>query len=722
VDDRDARRLQALFEVARQATANLDQQELLEVVVQAVQDVMGYHLANVALLDPAGETLVVAAISSNLRDLLPIGDRLSIQRGLIGRAARTGQTQLANDVTLDPDYVRAPGGWDPGSELSVPLRSGSDIIGVLDVEDQQTGAFSQEDVQILEALADQLAVAIHNARLFADTQATLQQLSILHNLSQRLSLAQTADEVLRAALEEIVGHSVYRGTIALFHDFDSAGQPLNFHVAYYFEPGVGVQAADVSVPTSDDALNPLLDNGQTVAIADVHADPRVPETLRREQEASGRPAIALIPLIAGRQRIGNLILSHSEPHLWTESELRLFQSSANQIAGALESVRRFEREKERTARLALIARVSQLITAHLDPAELLATTAQAVHKYLGYDHVSIFLLDPADPAWLVQRARASRWLSLETPGYRQSVTHGLLGVAARQRAPELVNDVTADPRYIAVPGADIVAELAMPILLGDKLWGVLDAAGARPFTEADVTGLLIVVDQLAIALENAALYARAQVAAVLEERQRLARDLHDSVTQLIFSITLIAQAIAPAYRRDPTEGERRIGRVVDLSQQALGEMRALLAELRHESAIREGLLPALHKQIERVAVRENLSIELQAEAYVPQPPDYEETIYRVVQEALNNVAKHARAKQVRVSLEPTATHWRVTIADDGQGFDPTQGAPLRVSGGSGGLGLTSMRERAERLGGRIEVQSQPGDGTTVRVTLPRPSP
>src|SRR5688572_18743631 len=127
--ERRARNMRALFEVSRQATANLERQQVLDVVVQAVQDVMGYRLASILLLDEGRQVLVSSAISSNLRDRIPLGDQVPLGRGMVGTAAVTGRTQLANDVTRHPHYVRAPGDWDPGSELSVPLRSGDGVLG-----------------------------------------------------------------------------------------------------------------------------------------------------------------------------------------------------------------------------------------------------------------------------------------------------------------------------------------------------------------------------------------------------------------------------------------------------------------------------------------------------------------------------------------------------------------------------------------------------------------
>jgi signal transduction histidine kinase len=620
---------------------------------------------------------------------------------------------LVNRVSADPDYipVPAPDGQHGRAELAVPILIGPRLLGVLNVEGAEP--FTEDDASGFELIADQLAIALENARLFAGAQANLAQLSTLYELSQRLSVADDLRALIRAALEVLAGRSPYRCTVALF-DFDPAGRPARFYVPFYYQPGVGIVEAEVYLPASDDALNPLLDAGQTVAIEHVATDPRVPAFLRDDQIASGRPALALIPLVAGGRRVGNLVLSHTEPHAWTEAELRLFRSAANQLAAALDNARRFAREQERTERLALVARVGQAIAARLDPAELLATTAEALHLRLGYDHVGIFLLDEApDGPWLVQRARASRWPRGEASHYRQPATQGVLGAAAQQRRAQVVNDVAADPRYIAVPQAEIKAELAVPLLLGERLLGVLDVAGAQPFGDDDVAGVLIVADQLAVALENADLYERAQTAGVLEERQRLARDLHDSVTQLLFSLTLIAQSIGPAYERDSAEGQRRIARVLELSQQSLAEMRALLVELRPAGPVPNGLVQALRRHLERLAARERLVIELEASRYSGYPRDAEEALYRVVQEALNNVVKHARASRVTIQLSQAEAGLTLTVTDNGQGFDTSA-----LDSRPGRLGLIGMRERVERLRGALAITSAPGAGTEVCVQLP----
>jgi signal transduction histidine kinase len=261
------------------------------------------------------------------------------------------------------------------------------------------------------------------------------------------------------------------------------------------------------------------------------------------------------------------------------------------------------------------------------------------------------------------------------------------------------------------------------------------------WSDADLQPYQATAAQLAVAIDSRRqhllLIAHGQRLAVLEERQRLARELHDSVTQLIFSMTLIAQSIAPAWRRDQAEGERRINRLLELSRSALVEIRTLLAELRPaengaavsgaDGAIpgigrvrEEGLAAALRLHLTDIA-RNGLHIGLDITAYKQQPPAQEEALYRIIQEALNNIVKHAHARHVEVTLYAGDGSTHLIVKDDGQGFalEPVGAVDKGRSHKQGGFGLRIMRERAEALGGQIDVISAPGKGTIVEVRLPQ---
>ena len=406
---------------------------------------------------------------------------------------------------------------------------------------------------------------------------------------------------------------------------------------------------------------------------------------------------------------------------------------ARHAAIAIQHVRRHKREEQRSERLRLIARIGHVIAANLNLADLLQSTADSIHELLGYPNVAIPLLECGPPDVLVLKTVGGFYKDIVRGEYRLPVTTGIMGAAARTGTLQLVNDVTADPRHLPTPGATgITAELAVPIRLGGRILGVVNVESSQPFDEEDAASLEIVADHLAVAIENVRLYDRGQVLAVLEERQRLARELHDSVTQHIFGINLIAQSLGGAWRRDEVEAERRIARMLELSQTALAEMRALLTELRpmterwvvaQEPAragialVRQsGLVAALTRHVTDLSA-DGPNIQLDAARYHAQSLDTEEELFRIVQEALNNIVKHARAKRVIVQLSAGSTELSVIVLDDGCGFTPpAAGSPAK----SGGLGLSTMRERALRLGGALEVQSTPGAGTRVAARLPLP--
>ncbi len=215
-----------------------------------------------------------------------------------------------------------------------------------------------------------------------------------------------------------------------------------------------------------------------------------------------------------------------------------------------------------------------------------------------------------------------------------------------------------------------------------------------------------------IDITDRVLLAEAQTRAALEERQRLARDLHDSVTQSLYSLTLLAEAA----RRWAAAGhleqvETHLGRLGETAQQSLKEMRLLVYELRPAALEKDGLLGALQRRLDAVERRAGVDGRLRVEGSGDIPPHLEEALYRIAQEALNNALKHAGANKVTIRLHTAVDHITLEVSDNGRGFAPEQV-------GSGGLGLVSIQERADRLGGHLSLTSQPGSGTAVRVDVP----
>ena len=257
--------------------------------------------------------------------------------------------------------------------------------------------------------------------------------------------------------------------------------------------------------------------------------------------------------------------------------------------------------------------------------------------------------------------------------------------------------------------------VAVPLIYRGRAIGVLTVYYPDPGPhDSEITLLSAMADQAAIAVENARLFAEAQGKAAMEERQRLARELHDSVSQALYGIGLGARTARALVESDPRKAIPAMDYVLQLAEAGLTEMRALIFELRPESLETEGLVAALEKQAASLYARHRITVHatLCDEPAVPLP--IKEAVYRIVQEALHNTVKHARATDVELNLECDDREVHFTVVDNGSGFDPRGTFP-------GHLGLRSMQERAARIGGTLQVTSEPGSGTTVDGRIPVPA-
>jgi signal transduction histidine kinase len=268
--------------------------------------------------------------------------------------------------------------------------------------------------------------------------------------------------------------------------------------------------------------------------------------------------------------------------------------------------------------------------------------------------------------------------------------------------------------------AHIVSWIGVPMKVKDRVIGILTLDSATPnvFTERHAELLMAVAQQAALAMENARLYTQASKSAAEAERSRLARDLHDSVSQAIYGIVLASRTLEKLADGKDTRMAAPLQHILSLSDAAMAEIRALIFELRPESLEREGILAALNKQADAIRARYGLAVEInlcQTEPAVPLA--VKESVYRIAQEAMHNVVKHAHARHLWLNL--VCNHetgvGRLEIRDDGVGFDVNKACPSQ-------MGLGTMRERAQSVGGRLEIESDPAGGTTVRAIIPIPAP
>jgi signal transduction histidine kinase len=298
-------------------------------------------------------------------------------------------------------------------------------------------------------------------------------------------------------------------------------------------------------------------------------------------------------------------------------------------------------------------------------------------------------------------------------------THGMLGAMLETAESFRTSDIHDDPRFRGwwpKGHPDMRSFLGVPISSPEGVIGAFyltEKTGASEFTDGDRRLIELLAAHAAIAITNARLYEQSRELSILSERNRLALELHDAVSQKLFSLVLTAEAAETLAGRDPGAVGEQVAKLKALAQEALDELRALIFELRPPDLERDGLCGALRKHVEVLRNRQPSRITLELEDELAAQPEREAEILRIAQEALHNALRHAKADNVTVRLRSDDGELRLEVEDDGIGFDPSAPA-LR----SRRLGLTSMEERAARLGGRLEIESTPGAGTRVRLGVP----
>ncbi|MBA0050520.1 GAF domain-containing protein [Streptomyces sp. AJS327] len=304
--------------------------------------------------------------------------------------------------------------------------------------------------------------------------------------------------------------------------------------------------------------------------------------------------------------------------------------------------------------------------------------------------------------------------------------HGILAAMLHDATPQRLADVRQDPRFQGWPEAhpEMADFLGTPIADDGEVLGALFLANKRRppgqpatdgcgFTSEDEQLLRLLAQHAAIALTNARLYERSRELTIAEERARIGHELHDAVAQKLFSLRLTAQAATKLVDRDPRRAKHELREIARLSAEAADELRAAVVELRPAALDDDGLVATLSAQAQVLDRAHSARVTFSAAGIRALPAAQEEALLRVAQEAMHNALRHAEASRLAVTLVRTENGNRLRIADDGRGFDPST---VRRAGRH--LGLASMRDRAAGVGGRLTIQSVPGEGTTIDMEVP----
>jgi signal transduction histidine kinase len=372
-------------------------------------------------------------------------------------------------------------------------------------------------------------------------------------------------------------------------------------------------------------------------------------------------------------------------------------------------------KQDENIRFRILTEVSQQITSILEINDLLTRITRLIQQTFGYYHVGIGLIEEDEVVYRVGAGKL--W---DDPGFQfkparlKIGSEGITGWVAHNGQAALVPDVSQDSRYVWMQGSLTRSELTVPITVKGLTIGVLDVQSEQlnDFDQTDMEMLQSLASQAGIAIENVRLHEQAKHVAVLEERQRLARELHDSVTQSLYGLNLYAEAAMGHLAIGQLEQVREyLNDIQKTAQESLTEMRLLIYELRPPILKHEGLVAALQNRLYSVENRTALKSSLKSNLEKRLPPVVEEGLYRIAHEALNNTLKHAQAKNIEINILQDKRTVTMQISDNGKGFDPATACQ------EGCLGIVSMRERASVQGWDFSLDSSPGTGTRIRVEV-----
>jgi two-component system nitrate/nitrite sensor histidine kinase NarX len=429
-----------------------------------------------------------------------------------------------------------------------------------------------------------------------------------------------------------------------------------------------------------------------------------------------------IPLVVRQRVVGMLSFDSDVSGYFTPHLANLAMAFANQAAVAMDNARLYQDEQGRlqeTERRRVVAEgmreILSIINSNRSLDDILDFIVAQAGQLLGTDSIALFGYEPGEGLLTVQTSIGLDDSMIK--GFRIQAGRGEVGRGFSERRTAIIPDLSAlklapddeQRPYVERLSQRFTVLLAVPLIARDAIYGEMVLYYPQPhdFTDEEIRLVISVCDQAALAIENARLRAQAADAAVAAERSRLARDLHDAVTQTLFSASLIAEVLPRLWERDREEGKRRLSDLRQLTRGALAEMRTLLLELRPATLTEVELGDLLRQLSEALIGRARIPVNLRVDGEARSlPPDVQIAFYRTAQEALNNIFKHAEATEVDAHLAYHSDHVCLTITDNGCGFDPDC-----VSAES--LGLKIMRERAEGIGAVIRLTSSPEAGTQV---------
>lgn len=620
-----------------------------------------------------------------------------------------------------------------GALLAVPLIQNQNLVGFLGFSQTDKKRVWAEDIVNQLLVVGQIIVNVLERQTYEENLQT--QAAQLNDLANRLSVLHDLDQLIFSAqsLTELASHTLSR----LYELTDCKCNSIflvddDHHSGYYFanHPAQQHPMFDAPVPLSSiDYIDELRDG--TILLHENVQEYEAGSTDRIMAEMLGVQSAAHIPLMVRSTLVGILHLGFEQPEAVVDLSIDVVGNVASSLSLAIANTQLYDQVQahaqelshkvaERTSALErqyhLQSGLARIELAINQPSELQEVLDQIVHvttECLPADiGVSVILWDDVEQAYVSSSTSVVDQPSLQAANRvrkRGGATRWIIEHAQPLLVEDAINDPLGPNPMIREYGVGSYA--GMPLLIEGKPIGVLYALRSQSgvFAHDEVEFLTTVASRAAVAVTKVRLFEQAQVLAAEEERQRIARDLHDVVSQSLFSASVIAESLPRLLDHNPDLVRSGLEDLHEMTRGTLAEMRTLLFELRPKSLAETEISELFSQLTAAFTGRTRIPVELNVDSHIDLPPSQQIGIYRILQESLNNISRHAQAENVLIDLESTETGYMLCIRDDGIGFDPDE-IP------NGHFGVHIMRERAEEMKANLSIESYPDSGTTITLT------
>ncbi|MBV9577057.1 MAG: GAF domain-containing sensor histidine kinase [Chloroflexi bacterium] len=681
-------------------------EEMLDVVLEQASELLDCDAGSVLLLDdsPGADQptlLTVRASHSQEPDLLA---RLPVGSTVTGTAVKRGEPVAVNDVLASPmaaaDFARRY-----RAVLAAPLRVRGTVEGAITLLYRQPREFSPDDIGLAQAFADQTALAIENGRLYAQALHRSRDLEALYRADEALYRSLRLDDVLQALVD--VGIDVLEADSCSVLVWDERHERLVPGATRGFREENVVQ---MSHAPGEGITGRVAEARRPISVEDATNDSRVahritdPESIR---------SLLHVPIIVSGEVFGVFGVNYLAPRKFSGEEERVLLALAHRAAVAIEHARLYHESERRLQELEALYRADETLHRSLRLDEVLRSLAEVAHEVMSADKTIVSIWDAERQELVCGAAIGFSAETTEVPLVAgvDLPLHNVLSAEVFVVADAPTNPSFASPRMRAIVERERMASLVgAPINVAGQPFGLFSVAFCTPHVPSHDESRLVhaIAQRAGVAIHNARLFEQAQQVATAEERQRLARELHDAVTQTLFSASLIAEVLPRLSERNPEEGRRRLEELRQLTRGALAEMRTLLLELRPGALLDTPFSHLLQQLAEASASRGSLHIDVDAQGDGALPAEVQIGLYRIAQEALNNIHKHAEATRAEIRFRRRGQRVDLRVSDNGRGFDTSSTPP-------GHFGLSIMRERARAIGAQLRLDSRPGAGTRIDV-------